>query len=367
MDFAYYFLLTVLPPDPDGTVTSLYRNGVRTFRGALDPDTYFINIAMCFPNYGLVDAFRIGLDTWPCWNGTNRDCKDPQARGLSAVGIKAATIMAARRYWMNGRIWWNHNDQIFHRNLTVDEQRAWAAMALVSGGMISFGDNTMGLTAEQADPYRRILPLTGLTARPVDLFTREVPEVWHMRTNEPADADVIALFNWGDNYDFTTNPWTERKDGVPVTHTIDLAALGMDPSAEYAAWEFWTGKPVEQVNGSMTVEVPVHSARIFRLLKNNGLPAYLATDRHASMGPAIVREAVWDADAGKLRGSARTAPGFPQKLFFFVPANFKAEGVSVEGVDETAAAYASGAVYSVSFKGRDSGFHGFEVSITPRP
>jgi hypothetical protein len=367
MDFAYYTLVTVIPADPDKTNVSLYRAAVKAFHEALGPEPYFINIAMCYPNYGLVDAFRIGLDTWPCWSATKSDCSDEGARGISAVGIKPATINAARRYWMNGRIWWNHNDQIFFRTLTQDEIKSWVTMALVSGGMISLGDNTVGMTPEQGEPYRKILPLTGLTARPVDLFKREVPEVWHLKTAEPGEADVVALFNWGDNLDFSVNPYVERKDGAPVTHVIDFATLGMDPSSEYVAWEFWTGKFQELKDGNLTSEVPPHSTRIYRMIKKTSVPSYLATDRHVTMGPAIVKSAVYDMATGKLTGQVRTAPGYAQKLYFWIPSGYSATSPKVEGASDAKGASAGESVYAVSFTGADSAFHGFELTITPPP
>ncbi|MFA6034182.1 MAG: hypothetical protein WC889_14885 [Myxococcota bacterium] len=359
MDFAYYTLLTIMPPDPFVTQTSLYREAIRKFREAAG-DVFFINISMCYPNYGLVDAFRIGLDTFPCWSATNRDCANEGTEGISAQGLKPAMLNAARRYWLNGRVWWNHNDQVFVRGLDPEMHRAWYSIASLSGGMISMGDDVSVMTAEQAGNYRRILPLTGLSARPVDLFRTQYPEIWHLKETDPTDGDVIGLFNLGLNRDMTSNPFVERPDGTPVTHSVDLASLGMDPKTEYIAYEFWTGEVIDGIKETFTRELASRTGRVYRLIKKGTSVQYLATDRHLLMGPAIVKEL--NSTAASITGRVRTAPQYAQKLFFYVPNGIPAPGATVDGVTALVSELKD-SILSVSFTGTDAADHTFTLSF----
>jgi hypothetical protein len=316
MDFGYYALLTDRPADWQATPTRLYRDGLRAFREGVGKDPYFINIAMAVQNYGLVDALRIGLDTWPCWEG-GAACEH-NAGGMGAQGVKPMVRMTARRYWLNGRVWWNHNDQVFVRDLSLDEQRAWATLAAVAGGMISLGEDATTLTEYQADVYRRILPLSNLTGRPLDLFEREFPEVWVQRQEEPPGA-VVALFNWGTNTDLTTLPYTARPEGL-VTHAVDLAALGLG-AGTCLAHEFWT-QETTTVKGTLAATVPPHSVRVYRVIPQ--APGQLVgTDRHVLMGPGVVRDVRVVEDTGPdgeaqwaIEADVRVAPGVPMRTWW---------------------------------------------------
>lgn len=362
MDFAYHALFAVLPADPYLTPTALYRQAVSEFRDAVGRDVYFINISMTFPNYGLVDAFRIGLDDWPCWDG-GADCSGYiTIEGKWAQGIKPAVRMAARRYWMNGRIWWNHHDQLFFRDQSADEANAFASLVGISGGMISLGEEASSLTPGQADVYRRMLPLLGHTARPLDLFEREYPEVWHL---EIEDAHTLGLFHWGQNNDLTTNPYTERPDGSPLTHEIDLAALGLDPAAEHVAYEFWTGEMKDGVGRTFMAELQPHTGRIYRIAEKRTEPFFLATDRHMLMGPYVVENVAWDPAAKTLTGDVRTAPGFSQALVFCLPAGFSVISVDVAGVDSIQYTL-EGGFLTVTFDGRDAAPRPFTIQLGPR-
>jgi hypothetical protein len=359
MDFAYHALFAVLPPDPDRTPTALYRQAIREFRSAVGPDVYFTNISMTFPNYGLVDAFRIGLDDWPCWDG-GAGCQGYiTIGGKWAQGIKPAVRMAARRYWMNGRIWWNHHDQLFFRDQSADEARAFASLVGISGGMISLGEEAANLTPGQADVFRRMLPLLGRTARPLDLFEREYPEVWHLALE---DGHILGLFHWGQNNDLTTNPYTPRPDGAPLIHNIDLASLGLDPAADHVSYEFWTGEMRDGVDESFVAELPPHTGRIYKIVEKRTEPFFLATNRHMLMGPHIVENVAWDPAARALTGRVRTAPGYSQALVFYLPAGHSVTTVTVEEVDYTNYRI-EGGFLTVTFDGRDADWHPFSIEL----
>lgn len=360
MDFAYYALVSKMPVDIDLTNTAAYRAAVAAFREALGADVYLINISMAFPNYGLVDAFRVGLDTWPCWDGG--DCRGDShgQSGISAQGIKPGVRMAARRYWMNGRIWWNHQDQVFFRDLLGEEAHAWISAAALSGGMLSLGEDATTLTPEQVDTYRRVLPLQGLTARPVDLFTREYPEVWDLATdgggNAGGRAHVVGLFNWGLNRDLAASSPVDMPE-ERRTVSLDLAAVGLDPAADYVAYEFWTGSYAGTVRGTLSADLDPRTVRVYRLVPETGAPAYLATSRHLLMGPGIVDEPLYDIASRTLTAHIRTTIGDLQDVLFYVPDGWVVNFVDMDGVLDLTPELTPDGLLRVRFTGIDSALH----------
>jgi len=371
MDFGYYALLVDRPADWQTTPTKLYRDAVRAFREGVGPDPTFINIAMVVQNYGLVDALRVGLDTWPCWEGGTACEHD--AGGLGAQGVKPMVRMTARRYWLNGRVWWNHNDQVFVRDLTLDEQRAWFTLAAISGGMISLGEDATTLTDDQADVYRKILPLSGLTGRPLDLFEREFPEVWVQRQEDPPGA-VVAFFNWGSNTDLTTLPYSPRPEG-PVTHAVDLSLDDLCPGS-CLAYEFWAGKTT-QVEGRLEADVPPHAVRVFRVVPLTP-GQFVGTDRHVLMGPGVVSNvevhhgpmADVSFDGDWLEARLRTVPGVRERVGFVAAGSEGILGCGADG-DVSIADVAWddwSRVCQVTIEGGDAAWHTLRVySMRTRP
>lgn len=363
LDFAYYILVSVFPPDPHDTPTALMRRAVQAFREGLGADRYFINIAAGFPNIGLVDALRIGLDDWPCWEG-GADCAAyGGATGIGAQGIKPAVLTTARRYWLNGRVWYNHLDQLFFRELTVAESRCFATLVALAGGMIALGEDTATLAPEHVDTYRRILPLLGHTARPTDLFRTEYPEVWHLPVESPSPgAHLVGLFHWGANRDLRTHPPARRADGAPLTHAVDLAALGLDANTDYVAYAFWRGQVLGQVRGTLQLELDPHTAEVVKLVPLPAEPAFVATNRHVLMGTELIGDVSFAG--GELAGVARTTTGFEQTLVFWVPAGFAFVSASIDGVTDLQTQLQGSHVLVLTFTGPDDREHGFRVQFS---
>lgn len=83
------------------------------------------------------------------------------------------------------------------------------------------------------------------SARPLDLFTRQYPEVWSLPVDKGLYADgmdyqILGITNLGKNYDFTVNPPAVMPDSAR-TYTITMQELVLDLSKTYIAREFWTG------------------------------------------------------------------------------------------------------------------------------
>jgi hypothetical protein len=210
---------------------------------------------------------------------------------------------------------------------------------------------------EWINDYRRVIPVYGHGARPLDLFEREYAEVWHLPV-VPADGlntrgqgpayEVIALFNWGTNVDLTTNPYTDMADAAR-TVSVDLAALGLEGT--YLARDFWSGEVIE-VSGTLSRTVQPHTVQLFALRKKEDRPQFIGDNRHILQGAVEVIDIAWDGSS-VLSMTYDAAPGstkapFTHELAFFVPSGWTLQDAAVSGASDVQTALADN-VLTLSF------------------
>jgi len=314
-DFAYPALLLKNAYDPDVTNIQAFRNAIRIFKSGLGPGGTFTNILMTGPNMGLVDIMRIGLDSWPCWGDVEgEECPYAEVTtGPMAMGLRPSVRTLARRYYFHGRTWITHPDQVFFRDfLSLEAQRAWATLVGLSGGVVCLGDQATTLSADGEDIFRRLLPVLGRAARPVDLFEREYPEVWHLDLSDlPLPGHVIGIFNWGSNLDLGTVPYAavpeEARD-----YSIDLERLGI--SGPHWGFEYWSQTPIGLVEGSVGWNIPARDCRLLILRPAEDHPQVVSSNRHVSQGATDLQDVAWNAGANSLCWRQRVVAGFPHKV-----------------------------------------------------
>jgi hypothetical protein len=346
MDFAYWALLGTGFHDPARTREEAWHEAVGIIREELGPDAFFLTISATGLNYRHADAGRITLDSMPVWDG--QPGVDP-ADHMLQQGLKPTVRSAGRRWYLQDRIWVNHPDLIFFRSntadetwprLTLDESRAFCTFVGLSGGIVKLGDRLVDLDAEAINVIRALLPVYGRAARPLDVFTREFPEVWLLPV-EPLDGfaepfEIVGLFHWGRNVDMGATPYAEMPDdGEARAHVVDLAGLGID--GDRLAWEFWGREYLGVVRGRLSASVPPHTGRVIALRRPTGAPQFLGWNRQIAMGGTLLREASWD-DAGRrlvLRcpvAAPTAAAPFTWEIAFHVPPGFAFSGVETGGV-----------------------------------
>ncbi|HJN77822.1 MAG TPA: hypothetical protein QGF58_28145 [Myxococcota bacterium] len=322
-------------------------------------------------NLDLADAMRTTLDNAPVWDWDPR--LDPEAV-IDQQGIKPTVRSAGRRWYLQDRVWSNHPDLIFFRSNTRDdtwprlsheEALAFCSFVGLSGGIVKLGDKLVDLEAEQLDAIRRLLPTYGVSARPLDVFTREFPEVWELEV-EGVDGYgesylVYGLFNWGWNLDLSENPPAEIPDGGSREHRI---ALG---EGDFLAYEFWTGEFLGELSSELDYSVPEHSGRVIAVRERTGDPQFLGWNRQITMGGVLLESVEWDGSVLELR--APVVPGRPEALFtwelaFYLPEGAEGATVEVEGVEiEGLELIAEGSLARVRFDALELGEA--VVSVTP--
>lgn len=293
-DFAYYQCFITELFDPQQTIIEAYRKALDAFNEGFGDDKFLINILLMGTNYGKIDSMRIGIDTWACWGEAGEeDCPETEnTDGRDGMGLRYALKTLARRYYYNNVIWVNHPDQIFFRDyLSLEAQRAWATVVALSGSVISLGEEIASMTTEEIETFRRLIPNLGVTGVPQDLMEREYPEVWLTPlTDRQPGGYVLGLYNWGNNFDLTQNPYGE----IPETtrrHDLLLADLGL--SGRFYAFEFWTQTDVGVVDEFILWDVPPRDCRVIILRPMQDRPFLVASNRHVSQGGTDLHDPVW--------------------------------------------------------------------------
>ncbi len=144
--------------------------------------------------------------------------------------------------------------------------------------------------------------------RPVDLFERDIPSVWHIKAKNAVETwDVVGLFN------FTTNA---------EPRSVRFNQLGLDPHSDYAVFEFWEEKLLGIYQAGVELTLPPESSRILSIRKLTGVPQLIGTDMHLLQGYHEVKGISWDARKGVLSGTYRRMAGIPGKAFIYVPEGY---------------------------------------------
>ncbi len=141
--------------------------------------------------------------------------------------------------------------------------------------------------------------------RPVDLFEREVPSIWHVPVRTDRGSwEVVGLFNF------------EEKE---ETRGVRFERIGLDPEAPYTVFEFWEERFLGIRKGGIEIRVPAQACRVISIRPYAGTPQLIGTDLHLLQGYHELRAIRWDAEARVLSGVWRRMPGISGKAFFLVP------------------------------------------------
>ena len=331
IDFIYFALLAERYHDPDVTAVEAFRRGVRAIREAMAPDGFLIMVGVPVGNsVGLADGMRLGLDVTPEWQDDE---------GYAAQGVKPMVRNVARRYYLNHRVWINHPDMFYlgapeetqrwdGNRLTIEEARTYATLSCIQGGIVKIGDSFVGLEKEHIDLLRPLLPVYPAAARPIDLFERLYPEIWHLPISTPAlDYELVTLFNWGRN-----RRWGDPVEEAAKELSVDLSLLGLEPGREYHVTESWSGEYLGAVRGhAQTVEIPPRRVRVFALRPALPRPQFIYTNRHITQGAVDIESIAWNEEKSTLTGKQRAVAGFEYTLKFHVPQEYEPVSATVDG------------------------------------
>lgn len=305
LDFSYLAFLFPPTSNPELSSVEAYHRAVSTVRDALGPDVFYLGIGLTGMNFGVVDGMRLTLDDGPIW-------EDEAPFDFANAGTLKGTVRtAARRYYLNQRVWINHADLLFFRTapgaptLTEEEAITHASFVGLSGSIVKFGEDLRTLTPAQIQIWRQLLPIYPAGARPMDLFTRHYPETYRLPiegTLVGSDArwTVVGLLHWGSNYDYEADREPAEMPDAPRTYEIDLERWGLEPGVDYLAQEFWSETFLGVVRDRFERTVTPHGHEVIALRERTGAPQFLGHNRHFTQGGTDLVAETWDAATSTL-------------------------------------------------------------------
>jgi hypothetical protein len=239
-------------------------------------------------------------------------------------------------YFWNGRVWHNDPDCLMLRDpLTLENARAWGSFIALSGQLNLVSEWLPGLPAEKLEVYKRTIPNHRvLNARPVDLFDRDLPRVWHVSSGEGDDRrDVVGLFNWN----FRTPTTQTSADEVgPAKIELDLSQLHL-PEGNYVGFDYWANAFLPAVEAKTVVDLPPGSCKVIALRRVLDHPQVLSTSRHISQGLLDLTYVRWHNEKKTLSGRSGMVGGDPYELRIDAgTAKSKAASVELSAGDKAA-------------------------------
>ncbi len=236
------------------------------------------------------------------------DTADAGVPGMFRVLRDNAKILATS-YWLNDRAYRREVcDMSMRMHASIEEARVRAAMMTLANASISWSDELTFLPPSRLRMMQQCLPAGNPAMRPIDLFERDIPSIWHIKTKNEADAwDVVGLFNFNDKAE---------------SRSVRFEQLGLDPNAQYAVFEFWEEKFIGLVQSGVELNLPPESSRILSIRKVTGKPQLIGTDMHLLQGYHELKQLSWDENKLALSGKYHRMPGLHSKAFFLVPNGF---------------------------------------------
>ena len=215
----------------------------------------------------------------------------------------------AASYWVNDRLYHREVcDMSVGMKADVEEARFRLTLMTLSGCSISFSDDFRLLELPRIRMMQQCLPPGNPPARPLDLFERELPSLWHMHCkNEAGEWDAVGVFNFEDQ---------------PQQRTVELASLGLPAGTEVVAFEFWEEKFLGAYREHITLTLAPRTARILLIHRRPTRPQVIATNLHVLGGYHEIKQSV-GRDATRLSGRYPAAPGLAGKVYLYVPDGYQ--------------------------------------------
>jgi alpha-galactosidase len=187
---------------------------------------------------GLASSAYGGDDTY--------DAGVPQSIG----SLRGNARSLAAGFWINDRLYHREVcDMSVRMQADVEEVRLRLAIMALAGCSISFSDELCHLPMSRIRMMQQCLPPGAPQMRPLDLFEREIPSLWHLHCEHQDEAwEVVGLFNWEDS---------------PQERAVDLPRIGL--SGDVLAYEFWEQRFLGVQREKLTMTLPPRTSRIVAL------------------------------------------------------------------------------------------------------
>nr|MDO8086135.1 alpha-galactosidase [Candidatus Sigynarchaeum springense] len=327
-DFTYNAIGAKGHQNPDVTSIEAFQDGFKVIRDAIGPSIFLVGIGgPCMLHYGLVNGERLTLDMNAAWG------KDGPLMPVEQ-GIKPNARVISRRYYLHNRVWFTHACAIqFRAPLKPNEILVQATIIALSGSVFKVAETWLNMKDEDFTVLSKMLPIyrpPGRGMRPVDIMTREYPEVWDLLVDDCGNGlgayHVVGLFNFGENRDLG-----ELLPEATRDVRVDFKDIDLDTGKAYLAFEFWTGTFKGSFTGSFSARLDPRHVALVVFREGKGVPQFLSSNRHATQGWADVMSCKWGDDQGVLSLRVKGIPDHEHSLDFHVPPLYKLTSALVNG------------------------------------
>ena len=284
--------------DPTVSTAEAYRRGMEIMRRAAGDGCHILECGPGNTTVGLVDSMRIEADVNYGYEETAWETYFQHPASSMAA--------AARRYYFHGRTWVNDVDHLCMVHLDHQQSEAAATIIGMSGGNTMSGDRLSQLDPYQLEILKKILPASGLAARPIDLFDDEVASAFAVRVEKPFGTWTVAAF---------FNPSLTEA----VERRFPLSRLWLSRERTYLAYDFWRQKLVGEIREELAVTVQPGSVTLLTLHEKGDEPFVLSTDRHLLQGYLELEDARWDEVAGHFHGISLGPRGTSHNVVVYLP------------------------------------------------
>jgi alpha-galactosidase len=319
IDFLFAAALPGKHHDPTATRAQALRGGVEAIRRAIGRSSFLLGCgAPLGPCVGLVDGMRIGPDVDPNWHPMWR-------HDLSSISTQNALRNVITRAPLHGSLWANDPDCVLVRrrsddmDLTLNEVRSLAALVALSGGLVLDSDDLHTIDSGRLKYLQQMLPPTGVSARPLDLFEHEMPCLFLL----PIEREwghwwVAGIVNWDDHTTETS---------------VHLDDLGL-PSGRYHVFHYWRRRYLGIVDDVITVRRhEPHETAVLLLKPVTARPDLLTTTFHVCQGMVEIASYEFEIIDGqaKVKVVLKKAGRQFGRVFFVVPRGWRVTEAEVGG------------------------------------
>ncbi|WP_309122355.1 hypothetical protein [Paenibacillus sp.] len=283
---------------------------------------------------GIADACRIATDSNPSW-----------------PAIRMQLVESARWFHTQRILFLNDPDHVCVR-APLEWARSVISLVSLTGGLLMISDKPENYDDERIELIRRNLPPLATVAGETGPLDISYPGyAWtHVQgyaidlhkaderaaggadaPREGADRGHPPTTLWAIHLQTADRTWCVAgrfaTEPLPAS-TLDIASLGLDPTLEYAVFDYWR----QQVVGRFRGELPCRAletghCQLLAVVPVGPTPVLLASSRHVSMDAVSVERVRWNDDALRLKLSG--IPGTTETYWFYAPAGYKAADVDV--------------------------------------
>jgi hypothetical protein len=261
-----------------------------------------------FGKDGFIDERNLGESGRPCLEVTAGIVDTQRTWGDSKDYEPAMISVSGLRWYKNRSVFHYYPDTKAVHGITPGIRQSLLTMVFLTSGRLDLATSFSFFTPEITRDVSRTYPhySEAKSARPLDAFTGvKDPQVYDLELTP--DWHQITFYNTG-----------KERAAISTAMSGQCVdnAIGLDPSAEYHAYDFWSDTYLGKISGKARLEreiEPNHCAMI-SVRKAQAHPQVVSTDRHILQGWVDLTDIRWDSASKTLSGTAHIIGGDPFKI-----------------------------------------------------